>query len=124
MAEKPEVGYRLRIRVYSEPSTVPDEEALLETLVSRHLNRLGELSSASVRAWVVDALCEKYRDEFGIGQSKRGAAASAPTGPRRGAAEVESAVAVLDAGGQATDTKAAGGLSTWQAGGAEALQTM
>ena len=66
---------RLQLRLYSEGEDVSDSDALLETLVVRHLNRLESLSGDCMKSWVVAALKNQYLLEKG--HNIRGPEASA-----------------------------------------------
>ncbi len=56
---------RLQIRLFAEADEIPDNQALAETQLVRHLNRLEDLSRDCMKTWVLSALRNQLIAERG-----------------------------------------------------------
>ena len=57
---------RIQLRFFAQDDSVPDNEALVETKMLRHMDRLEALSKDTFKAWMLAALKNQYLNDMGM----------------------------------------------------------
>jgi len=72
---------RLQYTYQGEETTVADDQALLETKVIRHMNKLQELGSSTLKSWMMQAFKAQFLLENGNVKIERKTATAAEAEP-------------------------------------------